>query len=296
MKFNKIIIPYSLYGAHYNGWEFIVNSIKNDIVDTNSDIVLDSFADSCFWENNKPNIDSRWVGIVHAVASDPDRTHHQTLHNFVQHSWFINNKDKCIKLLTLSKYTADILQNLVDIPVSHTYHPKTCETSFNIQKYFADPVLNQAGFHGRNIEKFADLNTKIKKKIYADKEWDKNYINKYLSNKSHNIEIKNVFLNNTDYIFNLVCGIGFVYYGDVAASNSLLEYIVSHTPIIINKLPAVVEYIGKDYPLFYEDIKHDPDHYLLDEKYIADCSNYLKERSTLDIFNIEKFKQDIISL
>jgi hypothetical protein len=293
MKYNKIIIPGSLYNVHYNGWEFIMNSIKKDIVDINSDIVLDSFVDSCLWENAKPNIDLSWVGIVHVVASDPDRMHHQTLNNFVQHPWFLRNKNKCVKLFTLCKYTADILQNLIDIPVSYTYHPKTCEKTFDIQEYLKNPVLNQSGFHSRDIEKFANLNTKIKKKIYTDKEWDKNYINKYLSNKSHNIEIKNGFLNNKEYISNLVCGIGFAYYSDVAASNALLEHIITHTPIIVNKLPAVVEYIGKDYPLFYEDIQHDPDHYLLDEKHIIRCTNYLEERSKLDIFTIEKFKKDI---
>lgn len=296
MKFNKIIIPGPLYGLHYNGWEFIMNSLRNYIVDINSDIILDSFADSCFWESTKPNIDLSWVGIVHAVATDPDKLHHHNIHNFVQNSWFLQNKNKCVKLLTLCKYTADILQNLVDIPVAYTYHPKTCETSFNIQKYFTNPVLNQAGFHTRNIKKFAELNTKIKKQIYADKEWNKNVINKYLYNKSHNIEINSIFLNDKDYIANLVCGIGFAYYSDVAASNSLLEYIATNTPIITNKLPAVVEYIGKDYPLFYEDIQHDPDYYLLDEKYIAGCSNYLKERSTLDMFTIDKFKQDLLNL
>lgn len=244
----------------------------------------------------KEDINSDWIGIVHSVASDPDKLHHQTLDNFVRHPWFLQNKNKCIKLLTLCKYTADLLRSLIDIPIDNIYHPKTCETSFNIEKYLENPIISQAGYHSRNIEKFIDLNTKIKKKICVDKEWNKNYINKCLYNKSHNVEINNIFLSNTEYISDLVCGIGFAYYSDVAASNSLLEYIVSHTPLIVNKHPAVVEYIGKDYPLFYENIEYDPDLYLLDKKYIAECSYYLKDRSKLNIFSIDKFKQDILTL
>jgi hypothetical protein len=296
MKFNKILSPEAIINIHYHGWSFIIESIKKDIIDENSNIVLDSFADSCFWEP-KPDILFDWVGIVHSVASDSDNLHYQTLHNYVQHPWFLQNKTRCLKLITLSKYTADILRSLTDIPVTNIYHPKFCgEYFFNIDSYFNNPQLSQSGFHARNFLKFAEFNTKIYKNIYVNKGCNNNYLNKYLSLTPHNINIKNCFLNNTDYIHNLTKSIGFAYYNDVAASNALLEHIVTHTPIIVNKLPAVVEYIGKNYPLFYEDIQHDPDRYLLDKKHIIQCTNYLKEHSKSDIFTIAKFKQDLLSV
>jgi hypothetical protein len=293
MKFNKIIQP--LANLHYNGWQFIMDSVKEDIVDIGSNIILDSFVDSCFWRT-KDNIYSNWVGIVHSVGSDPSGLHHQTLCNLVQHHWFLKNKHTCIMLITLTKHTADILRNLIDIPVVNAYHPKTCEKIFDIQKYLKNPVLNQSGFHARDIEKFVNFNSRIKKQLYVSEGYPKFCVARFLSNTSHNIEIKNCFLNNYEYISNLTCGIGFGYYTDMAASNSLLEHIVSHTPIVVNKLPAIIEYIGEDYPLFYEDIQHDPDHYLLDEKYISRCGDYLEERSKLDIFSIDRFKQDLLML
>jgi hypothetical protein len=64
---------------------------------------------------------------------------------------------------------------------------------------------------------------------------------------------------------------------------------MSHTPLIVNKLPAIVEYIGEDYPMFYENIEHDPDKYLLSKSFLGEVSSYLKERSTLDMFKIENF-------
>jgi hypothetical protein len=103
-------------------------------------------------------------------------------------------------------------------------------------------------------------------------------------------------MDNTSYINLLTSSIGFVYYDDVGASNGLLEHIMSHTPIVVNKHPAVIEYIGENYPLFYEDIVDNPDYYLLNQNFIAECSSYLKERSKLDIFNVEKFKKDILDM
>lgn len=299
MKFKDIIVPGILSNIHYNGWSFIINQIKEDIIDTGSHVILDSFADSCFWnKKQKASIESNWIGIVHSVAKDSEGLHNQTLFNFVNHPWFVSNKNKCIKLITLSKYTSDILQNIVDIPVQNIYHPKTCDgILFNSTKYFEYPMLIHAGLHSRNIVKFANFITDIKKRLYFGKnQWSKLYVDKSLSNISHTIEIVNDFIDNSNYINLLTSSIGFAYYSDVGASNGLLEHIMSHTPIVVNKHPAVIEYIGNDYPLFYEDIIDNADSFLLDQEYIEKCSSYLAERSRLDIFSIEKFKKDILDM
>jgi hypothetical protein len=40
---------------------------------------------------------------------------------------------------------------------------------------------------------------------------------------------------------------------DASAVNTVIECIVRNTPLLVNPLPAVVEYLGKDYPLYYRD-------------------------------------------
>jgi hypothetical protein len=44
------------------------------------------------------------------------------------------------------------------------------------------------------------------------------------------------------------------YYG-IAASNLIVECLVRGTPIVVHRLPALEEYLGADYPLFYQDIQ-----------------------------------------
>jgi hypothetical protein len=39
-----------------------------------------------------------------------------------------------------------------------------------------------------------------------------------------------------------------------SANNTVVECIVRHTPIVVNRLPALEEYLGKDYPLFYDNL------------------------------------------
>jgi len=41
---------------------------------------------------------------------------------------------------------------------------------------------------------------------------------------------------------------------DASAVNTVIEAIVRNTPILINRLPALEEYLGSNYPLFYENL------------------------------------------
>ena len=39
------------------------------------------------------------------------------------------------------------------------------------------------------------------------------------------------------------------------ANNAVVECIVRNTPLVVNRLPALEEYLGKDYPLFFDRIE-----------------------------------------
>lgn len=58
-------------------------------------------------------------------------------------------------------------------------------------------------------------------------------------------------LDNSDYDNVLTENIVFINLIDASACNTLIECVVRHTPIIINKHPAVVEVLGNSYPLYY---------------------------------------------
>jgi hypothetical protein len=41
---------------------------------------------------------------------------------------------------------------------------------------------------------------------------------------------------------------------DATANNTVVECIVRHTPILVNPLPAVVEYLGTEYPFYFDSL------------------------------------------
>ena len=42
---------------------------------------------------------------------------------------------------------------------------------------------------------------------------------------------------------------------DAGANNIVVECIMRNNPIIVNRLPALYEYLGEDYPLYYENFE-----------------------------------------
>ena len=62
---------------------------------------------------------------------------------------------------------------------------------------------------------------------------------------------------------------------DASAVNTIIECIVRNTPVLVNKLPAVVEILGDKYPLYYNNL--DEVNSLLTVKNIESAYNYLKK-------------------
>jgi hypothetical protein len=61
-------------------------------------------------------------------------------------------------------------------------------------------------------------------------------------------------LSNEDYDDLLTENIVFLNLVDAAAVNTIIECIIRNTPIIVNRIPAVVEMLGENYPLYYGDV------------------------------------------
>ncbi len=69
---------------------------------------------------------------------------------------------------------------------------------------------------------------------------------------------------------------------DVSASNKIVECIVWASPLVVNKLDAVIEYLGEDYPLYYEKLQDVPSQACEE---VREAHDYLKslDRSQYDI-------------
>lgn len=87
-------------------------------------------------------------------------------------------------------------------------------------------------------------------------------------------------LSNPDYDELLHKSVVFIKLEDASAVNTLIECMMRNTPILINRLEAVVEYLGPDYPLYYDHIEEIP---FITMDMIKSANKYLRRMNKKDI-------------
>lgn len=97
---------------------------------------------------------------------------------------------------------------------------------------------------------------------------------------------------NEQYDMLLTENVVFINLVDASAVNTLLECIVRNTPICINRLPAVVQYLGEDYPLYYDNLS-EASQKIGDLTIVNKAHTYLKRMDKTN-FDIEHLLKDII--
>jgi hypothetical protein len=103
-------------------------------------------------------------------------------------------------------------------------------------------------------------------------------------------------VSNEEYDELLATNIVFLELFGAGANNVVVECMVRSTPLLINRLPATVEYLGYDYPLFYSDLYQAAD--LLSGNAIDEAHSYLSEmdKSLLSRESFSKRIREIVEL
>lgn len=103
-------------------------------------------------------------------------------------------------------------------------------------------------------------------------------------------------LSDTDYDDLLSRNIVFLKLTDAVAVNTLLECFIRNTPVLINKLPAVIELFGEDYPFYYTSFSEATEKLTL--KNIQATCRYLsnKDKTKVSLIYFQKSLQNIINL
>jgi hypothetical protein len=76
-----------------------------------------------------------------------------------------------------------------------------------------------------------------------------------------------------------------------AANNVTVECMARGTPLIVNRLPAIEQYLGVDYPLFYSDISEIAT--LLTEENLLAANTHLLERAKI-LPSFEQFARQVV--
>jgi hypothetical protein len=314
--YNNIIIQfkpkYNLdLSEHRGGWKSIINSlIQSSFYNNNSEIEFYDMIESYYLWNNKYFSSNKWAGILHCTQSTPLYLNIINIKNLFKNINFIKSLNNCMYIISLSEYISNYLRVIFNklqknIKVITIKHPVESNNiiMFNYDNYINnnEKYIIQIGQQLRKMSSIYLLNLPNYKKLWlcGTKNIDKCKLLldkeiKYLNLNITNMDSVKIKYTNTfeEYDILLSKNIVFIDLFDASANNTILECIVRNTPIIINKLPAIVEYLGEDYPLYFNNLEEIPK--IINSSLILEAHIYLKNMNKEDL-TIDYFKSKIFS-
>jgi len=301
----------TIFNSHRSGWKYAMEALIP--LHNERGVLFDGFLENNFaWrpEHEKLVYDEPWVGIFHNPQNIPDWFFNQfSIENIISSDNFQQSLKACGGLFALSKHHADYINQLTGMPVSVLYHPtETPHMLFDYNRYVSNnekKVIN-IGYWLRKMNSIymLPINQRFEKwrLIPYTTERPKNAIEALLNKERevHNIEPNEHFsntktidrLSNDEYDITLSQNVVFLDLYESSANNAIIECIARTTPIAANPIPAVVEYLGPEYPLYFNSLEEAANK-INDDKCILDAHNYLKEWHVRDKLTRSYFRKSV---
>ncbi|MEQ8787403.1 MAG: hypothetical protein RIC55_13945 [Pirellulaceae bacterium] len=233
-------------GHHRSGWPYAIRCLAPLLADDG--VLFDDFVERsfCYSPMRRP-YDQPWIGIFHHPPRMPGGGYARLRPQAIFNTDLCRASRPHLKLaISLSHYLAEFLRAELGVPTAVVTHPmETPELCFGEGRYRAnaDKRVVQVGSFLRNPRAIDALRSPsgFSKAVLGGQ-------------GSHGVE-RIARLNDKQYDRLLAENVVFLQLLDASASNTVIECVVRNTPLVVNRHPAVEEYVGADYPLFYDDLE-----------------------------------------
>lgn len=219
-----------------------------------------------------------WVGFFHNPPNMPKWFHYQDSPQsiFAKEIW-LKSVEFCRGLFVMSEYHANWLRQVTGLPIAVLTHPaEPPERQFDFEKFLANPrkKIIQVGWWLRRQSAIYCLPLARGNPLGYEKirlvphfiAGADNYLDGLMATEIsiYGWELEPRFTENTraqqqvdneQYDKLLSENVAFSFLYDASANNLVVECIARATPLLINPLPAVVEYLGEAYPLYFENLE-----------------------------------------
>lgn len=255
---------------HAGGWVDVVNNLRaRGVLSADADTLLVDCAEQYFAWDAHPVIDTQWIGIIHITPITPDYLNIANVNFLLNNANFKSSLSTCKCLIVLSEYLKKYIETKIDnVDIHVIKHPTTIpapERFFDLEKFQNNKNLElvQVGQQMRYMSTIFQLNyngtkrwltgwrdaSKMVDLLYKELQWKKLKLNidegiiTYLEDPEQYLQL---ISNN----------IVFIHVIDASANNAILEMMARNIPVFVNKHPAIEEYLGSHYPLYFESTSH----------------------------------------
>ncbi len=272
---------------HRSGWPYVLSLLQP--LDSHRGTLLDDFVERSFAhlpKRKRPVWSEPWFGIFHHPPNfpawfDPDAVPD----TIFRQPKFVKSQRSLRGAICLSQYLADWLGTRLGVPTLALKHPSEEPP----QKWSpalweqSGRRLVQVGWYLRNYRAIYQVATPPGIQKFHLRQNDPWVLQAMQATDAHaptrtrpDVGTTAVLepVSNDAYDALFASSVVFLELFDTSANNAVVEAIVRNTPIIVNRHPAVVEYLGAEYPLFYDDLAEV--HELLRERTVLAAHDYLR--------------------
>ena len=248
---------------HRSGWKDVIDILTSLSTTEPVGLKMIDLVDNYYYNPKNNYINSPWIGFIHHVPDVPP-SESPSLNDLLNNSKFKRDLFYCRGILTLSNYLKTYLESkLPRIKITNLFHPINKDVEQFDLELFKENKEKQLLFIGnqdRQYARFYRLKTNYQKIWLSGKPVEKSIelLKTQLSidfNENICKEIKICSLSNSEYDNILKKNIVMLDLYNCSANNAIIECIVRNTPIFVNKKGGVVEYLGKDYPLYFNNLE-----------------------------------------
>jgi hypothetical protein len=260
---------------HRSGWAYALDSLKPLL--RPDGVILDPFIEATFCWDLKKNEQSGvlpyrqpWIAIIHNPPGIPEWHEYDSAPQsvFTLPAWQ-DSMPACRGIYVFSETMCTWLKERVQVPAAAVVHPTELpEHSFSMQAYLANPArrIVQVGSWLRKLHSIALLpTTRLRKTLLAPRPMPDPHLEALLAREAANdpaaghtdwstVEFL-AYQSHGDYDRLLANNLVFLDLYDTIINNTIIECVVRRTPVVCNRLPALVELLGPDYPLFFMDLQ-----------------------------------------
>lgn len=272
------------------GWNYVMQLLSafSDESGIFFDSTLDqSFGYSALYNKEQGIIPYKepWIGFIHSTIELWPflKDQYLSLDEIILSEEFSESLSCCKGIFTLSEYLAKYIREKTSyrVKVESLKHPTEFTVpAFDFEKFLLQKKIVHAGVWLRRVSSFYLLQAPGYKKTLLLNPRLLGYLGSELNyEKELQIDFSSVEivhrLPNEAYDQLLSESIMFLHVCDSSASNTVIECIARNTPLLVNRLEPLTEYLGKEYPFFYSSLKEAAEK-LSDISLIEKTADYLK--------------------
>ncbi len=257
------------FGIHRSGWAGVMHALVCKAAGE-AEVFVESFLERTYcWDADLevPRREVPWVGFAHRPPNIPQWYPEDLRRQFYHHPDFLRSLDTCLGIFALSEYHARHLRRILPVPVDVLYHPADkVERTWDRDLLHKRPKVVQVGFWLRRMHGIHFLPEGNYQKMMLNKGSKESAAARafqreaeLLRQEGHDLDalyetVRELdFLPDDEYDRLLSGCVVFLDMYDASANNTVVECMVRHTPLLVRRLPPVEEYLGSDYPLFFDD-------------------------------------------